>query len=114
MIYNSVWYDSIDMENILADNEGAIIHNSEGHLHMFDKDAIANAVFDMETGKVTDLMRFHPIILNMILTYCMYTYQINYYNITLHKTFASLADSNNFRAIALSSLFAKIMDAYNK
>ena len=26
-------------------------HNSEGHLHMFDKDIIAKAVFDMKTGK---------------------------------------------------------------
>ena len=47
------------MENILADNEDDIIHmcsmisnnNSEGHLHMFDEDTIAKAVFDMKTGK---------------------------------------------------------------
>ena len=26
-------------------------HNSEGHLHMFDKDTIAKAVFEMKTGK---------------------------------------------------------------
>ena len=45
MIYNSVGYDCIDMENILADNE------NEGHLHMFDKDTIAKAVFDMKSGK---------------------------------------------------------------
>ena len=59
MIHNSVGYDCIDMENILADNEDDIIymssmisnHNSEGHLHMFDKDTIAKAVFDMKTGK---------------------------------------------------------------
>ena len=59
LIYNSVGYDCIDMENILADNENDIKHmcsiisnhNSEGHLHMFDKDTIAKAVFDMKTGK---------------------------------------------------------------
>ena len=47
------------MGNILADNENDIKHicsiifnhNSEGHLHMFDKDTIVNAVFDMKTGK---------------------------------------------------------------
>ena len=47
------------MENILADNENDIIHkcsmisnhNSEGHLHMFDQDTIAKAVFDMKTGE---------------------------------------------------------------
>ena len=47
------------MENILTDNENDIIHmcsmisdhNSEGHLHMFDKDTIAKTVFDMKTGK---------------------------------------------------------------
>ena len=52
-------YDCIAMENILADNENDIKHmcsmisnhNSEGHLHMFDKDTIAKAVYDMKTGK---------------------------------------------------------------
>ena len=46
------------MENILTDNEDDIKHmcsmisnhNSEGHLHMLDKDTIAKVVFDM-TGK---------------------------------------------------------------
>ena len=59
MMYNSVGYDCIDIENILADNEDDIIHvcsmiynhNYEGHLHMFDKDMIAKTVFDMKTGK---------------------------------------------------------------
>ena len=59
LIYNSVGYDCIAMENILADNENDIKHmcsmisnhNSEGHLHMFDKDTIAKAVYDMKTGK---------------------------------------------------------------
>ena len=47
------------MENILADNENDIIHmcsmisnhNSEGNLHMFYKDTISKAVYDMKTGK---------------------------------------------------------------
>ena len=71
MIYNPVGYDCIDMEIILADNEDDIIymcsmisnHNSEGHLHMFDKDTIAKAVFDMKTGTGDG----YPIILNMAL-----------------------------------------------
>ena len=50
MIYNTAGYDCIDMENILADNDDYIIyvcsmiynHNSEGHLHMFDKYTIAS------------------------------------------------------------------------
>ena len=59
LIYKSVGYDCIDMENILADNENDIIHmcsiisnhNSEGHLHMIDKDTLVKAVFDMKTGE---------------------------------------------------------------
>ena len=59
LIYISVGYDCIDMENILADNENDIKHmcsiipnhNSERHLHMFDKDTIAKDLFDMKTGK---------------------------------------------------------------
>ena len=59
MIYNSVGYDCIDMDNILADYEDDIMHMclmlsnhiSEGHVHMFDNDTIAKAVFDLKTGK---------------------------------------------------------------
>ena len=32
MIYNSVGYDCIDMENIFADNEDDIIHNNNIYL----------------------------------------------------------------------------------
>ena len=54
LIYNSVGYDCIDMKNILDDNENDIKHmcsmisnhNSEYHLHMFDKDTIVKAVYD--------------------------------------------------------------------
>ena len=59
MIHNSLGYDCIDMENILAENENNIKHmcsiisnhNSEGDLLMFDRDTIAKAVYDMKTGK---------------------------------------------------------------
>ena len=44
-----VWVDNNNMFVI----NGSMIsnHNSEGHLHMFDKDTIAKAVYDMKTGK---------------------------------------------------------------
>ena len=72
------------MDNILADNENDIKHmcsiisnhNSEGYLHMFDKDTIAKAVVDMKTGKSDSLMGYHPIILNMALIYYWYIYHV--------------------------------------
>ena len=79
MIYNSVGYACIDMENIIVDNEDDIIHNmcsrisnhtSECHLHniMFDKDTIAKAVFDLKTGKSDG---FDGLLSDLALTYCM-------------------------------------------
>ena len=70
------------MENISADNENDILHmcsmisnhNSVGYLHMFDKDKIAKAVFDMVN--VTVVMGYHPIIFNMALIYYMYIYDV--------------------------------------
>ena len=139
LIYNSVGYDCIDMENILADNENDIKHtcsiisnhNSEGHLHMFNKDTIAKAVFDTKTGKSdgfdglltdyfkhgTDLLYVYlSCLFNCILIHGFIPNSLCVCMSTLIPTpkknkLTSLSDSNNYRAIALSSLFGKIMDA---
>ena len=69
------------MEIIFADNEEYIkhmcsmisIHNSEGHLHMFDKDTIAKAVFDMSLYLDFKYLQC-DVLSNMISTYCLDAY----------------------------------------
>ena len=138
LIYNSVRYDCIAMENILADNENDIKHMcsiisnhiSKCHLHMFDKDMIAKDVFDMETGKSdgldglssdyfkhgTDLLFVYFILSCLFNCILIHGFIPNSLCVStlLHipiNQLTSLSDSNNYRAIALSSLFGKIMDA---
>ena len=103
-------------------------NNSEGHLHMFDKDTIAKAAFDMKTSKSDGLMGYPPIIFyhgtdlvyvylfslsNCILIHCFIPKSLCVSTlIPIQKNkLTSLSDSNNYRAIALSSLFGNIMDA---
>ena len=73
------------MENILADNENDIKHmwsmvsnhNSEGHLHMFDKDTIAKAVFDMNTGKSDNILSLAQNLIHVVYTNFLLLYSTN-------------------------------------
>ena len=95
---------------------------------MFDKDTIAKAVFDMKTGNSDgfDVLSFDYFKHGTDLLYVYLSWFFNYKLIhgfipnslcvsTLipiqKNRLTSLSDSNNYRAIALSSLFSKIMDA---
>ena len=52
-------------------------HNSEGHLHMFDKDTIAKAVFDMNTGKSDNLLSLAQNLIHVVYTNFLLLYSTN-------------------------------------
>ena len=101
-------------------------NNSECHLHMFDKDTIAKAVYDMKTCKSdgfdglssdyfkhdTDLLYVYlSCLFNCILIHGFIHNSLCVSTLIPIPPKKSLSNSNNYRAIALSSLFGKIMDA---
>ena len=90
---------------------------------MFYKDTIAKAVFDMKTDKSDGFDYFkHGTDLLYVYLSCWFYCRLIHGFIPnslcvptlipiLKNKLTSLSDSNNYRAIALSSLFGKIMDA---
>ena len=83
MIYNSVGYDCIGIDNILADNEDDIIC-VQGFIIIIlkviyiclIKIRLLKLYLILKLVKVTVLMGYHPIIFNMALIYYMYIYHV--------------------------------------
>ncbi len=133
-IYNSVGYSCSAVETLLYDINvditnrclGAI--NEDNHLHYINKDSITSAVCDMKAGKSdgydglssdyiingTDLLNLYiTCLFNCIIRHghCPRSFCVSTLVPIPKNRLKSLSDSNNYRAIALSSILCKLWDA---
>ena len=133
-IYNSVGFDTIDIDELLSNTDHNISkmcqgeHSKDGHLHLFDSNNVTKAVREMKSGKSDGYDGLtSDYIINC--TPLMIGYITNLFNCIIRhgcipssfcistlvpipkSKLNSLSDSNNYRAIALSSLLCKLLDA---